>query len=184
MVARSLAWFRQQAPDRGPGLTSDHAAPGRAERADRARSTVMQGDRAKAYRPISPARRRAALKQAVGVRARRLLRGARVAGAGLDGDVGPGRAGAVPGLDQAGRRLRSCGSRQSGGMVRNLQGARSAPSDVAATRPDVGTRTGIDVPALVAAIGERLAALAGLADALAGAPAPIHDLLPAAPSIR
>jgi hypothetical protein len=36
----------------------------------------------------------------------------------------------------------------------------------------------------VAAIGERLAALAGLADALAAAPAPIHDLLPAAPSIR
>lgn len=70
------------------------------------------------------------------------------------------------------------------GVVRNLQGARTHLETSLRLDPEWGTRTDIDVAALVAAIGERLAALAALANALAAPHAPIHDLLPPAPRIR
>ncbi|HEY1167502.1 MAG TPA: DUF309 domain-containing protein [Candidatus Limnocylindrales bacterium] len=186
MVARSLAGVRLQAPDRGPRLTDGHVAPRpNGERADRARSTVMQGDRAKAYRPIPPDLRRAALEAGVSAfergdffEAHELLEPA-----WMGTSVLAERA-LYQGLIKLAAGYVHAVRGNPVGMVRNLQGARTHLETSLRLDPTWGTRTGIDVPALVAAIGERLAALAGLADALAGAPAPIHDLLPAAPSIR
>jgi hypothetical protein len=145
----------------------------------------MQGDRRKAHRPISPDLRRAALEAGVSAfergdffQAHELLEPAWMGTSDL------AERALYQGLIKLAAGYVHAVRGNPVGMVRNLQGARTHLETSLRLDPTWGTRTGIDVPALVAAIGERLAALAGLADALAGAPAPIHDLLPAAPSIR
>jgi predicted metal-dependent hydrolase len=70
------------------------------------------------------------------------------------------------------------------GMARNLQGARTHLETSLRLDPEWGPRTDIDIPALLAAIGERLGDLADLAEAPAAAPTRIQDLLAAAPPIR
>jgi len=70
------------------------------------------------------------------------------------------------------------------GMARNLGGARKHLETSLRLDPGLGARTDIDIPALLAAIDERLAALATLADARAATPKPVPDLLPVAPPIR
>ena len=71
MVARNLRRVRRQTTHRGPRLTDEQTAPdGGTERADSSpargarddRLTVTQGDRRKAFRPIPPDRRHAALE--------------------------------------------------------------------------------------------------------------------------
>ena len=62
MVARDLRRLRRSAALGGPGLTGESRASDRvAEPRRRSSATVMQGDRLKAYRPIPPELRRAAL---------------------------------------------------------------------------------------------------------------------------
>ena len=69
-------------------------------------------------------------------------------------------------------------------MARNLEGAGTHLETSLRLDPEWGARTGIDIATLLAAIGERLSALAALADALAESPGPILHLLPPAPPIR
>ena len=196
MVARSLGRVRRQTPDREPHLTDDRisAAPGgegaggaEVDRAavDRTGSTVMQGDRRKAYRPIPPDLRKAALESGLAAyergdffEAHELLEPAWMGTSDL------AERALYQGLIKLAAGYVHAVRGNPVGMARNLEGAGTHLETSLRLDPEWGARTGIDIATLLAAIGERLSALAALADALAESPGPILHLLPPAPPIR
>jgi predicted metal-dependent hydrolase len=145
----------------------------------------MQGDRRKAYRPIPPHVRRAALESGLAAyergdffEAHELLEPAWMGTSDL------AERALYQGLIKLAAGYVHAVRGNPIGLARNLQGARTHLETSLRLDPQWGQRTDIDISALLAAIGERLAALATMADALADGPGPIVDLLPAAPPIR
>ena len=70
------------------------------------------------------------------------------------------------------------------GVTRNLIGARSYLQTSLRTNPAFAEEAGIDLALLLARINARLQAVANLAEVIATAHAPLIDLLPEAPAIR
>ena len=144
------------------------------------RSVVVGRDgRAKAYRPLPEAQRAAALAAGPGVlRAGRLLRGARGAGAGLDGHS-PDLAerALLQGLIKVAAAYVHDVRGNPPGITRNLEGARALLVDARSTGP-AGNPAGIDVDALIAAIDLRLADLADHPDGPTLGPPELRRSLP------
>jgi hypothetical protein len=178
VVARDLRRFRSQASHRGPFLTSEQNAPEPGnERADRVRG--------KAYRPIPPDLRRAALEAGLSAYER--------------GDffeahelLEPAWMGAS---DVAERALYQGLIKLSAGYVhavrgnpigvkRNLTGARAYLETSLRLDPEISRAAAIDLPLLLTRIDARLTAVATIADALGPPRMPLIDLLPEAPQIR
>ena len=70
------------------------------------------------------------------------------------------------------------------GLVRNLRGARTYLDTSERTDPGFAIGEGIDLPSLIDAIDERLAAAAAMPEVLASGPVALLDLVPAAPAVR
>lgn len=124
----------------------------------RAGETVLQGGRAKAYRPISAAARRAALEKGIAAyrrgdffEAHEILEPAWM---GTD-DLAEREL--YQGLIKLAAAFVHAVRGNPLGIARNLAGARERLAAAAADSPTAGR---LDLPALIAAIDERLAALA------------------------
>ncbi len=215
MVARDLGRVRRPAPDRGPLLTDEHKAPrrgragvertrvdrpaeragaghDRAERelaapapAERQRATVMQGDRPKAYRPIPPDLRRAALEAGLSAydrgdffEAHELLEPAWMGTSDL------AERALYQGLIKLAAGYVHAVRGNPIGVAQNLRGARVHLDTSLRLDPDAGTRAGIDVGLLLVRIDWRLQVIAAIADELAAGRRELIDLLPEAPRIR
>lgn len=201
MVARGLGGLRQPAPHGGPGLTKDLPASEFDEPADAATSgvdardssgragrrsgTVAQGDRLKAYRPIPPDLRRAALEDGLSAYARgdffqahELLEPAWMGTSDLaERALYQGIIKIAAGYVHAVRG-------NPIGVARNLSGARAHLDTSRRLNQEVARGAGIDIGRLIGDIDDRLIAVAAIAGELAGACAPLIDLLPEAPRIR
>ncbi len=70
------------------------------------------------------------------------------------------------------------------GLMRNLSGARAYLETSEREGPGFAIAAGIDLPALLLAVDERLASAPTIAEALARAPMVLLDLVPPAPPIR
>jgi predicted metal-dependent hydrolase len=186
VVARSLGWIRRPAPDRGPFLTGPSAEPERGqEHQVQARTTVAQGDRQKAYRPIPPDRRRAALEAGLSAyelgdffEAHELLEPAWM---GTD-DLAE-RA-LYQGLIKLAAGYVHAVRGNPIGFAQNLRGARAYLQTSFRLNPEVSRVESIDLPLLLMRVEARLTAVAAAAEQLATGRAPLIDLLPEAPPIR
>ena len=147
----------------------------------------MQGDRAKAYRPIPPDRRRDALEDGLAAYARgdfflahELLEPAWMGTSNLaERALYQGRIKLAAGYVHAVRG-------NPIGVARNLRGARELLETSQRLDPEMALAAGIDLPALLERVDDRLAAVAVVAavanDLLTRAP--LIDLLPPPPQIR
>jgi predicted metal-dependent hydrolase len=186
MVARGLRGFRGQAADGGSGLTGESRASGPAPGSrKRASATVMQGDRRKAYRPIPPDRRRAALEAGLAAyergnffEAHELLEPAWMGTSDL------AERALYQGLIKLAAGYVHAVRGNPTGVALNLRGARGHLETSLRLDPDVATRAGIDVALLMAQIDARLTAVATIADALATGRGRLIDLIPEAPPVR
>ena len=186
MVARDLGRVRRTAPDRGPRLTGklpSSEAP--VERPDRAQGTVMQGDRRKAYRPIPPDLRRAALESGLAAFGRgdfflahELLEPAWMGTSDL------AERALYQGLIKLAAAYVHAVRGNPIGFARNLRGAREHLETSRRLDPAVADEFGIDLPVLIPKVEARLAAVATVTEALAEARGPLIDLLPPPPQIR
>ena len=167
-------------------MTGGHSTPDRGgERADRARATVMQGDRAKAYRPIPPDLRREALEDGLAAfqrgeffLAHELLEPAWMGTSNLaERALYQGLIKLAAGYVHA---LRG----NPIGVGRNLRGARELLETSQRLDPEMAVAARIDLPALLEGVDDRLAAVAAIADGLSTGRGPLIDLLPPAPKIR
>lgn len=194
MVARGHRGARRQAPHRGDRLTDEPTAPDPgSERAHRARATVArsdrltvaQGDRLKAYRPIPPDRRRAALEAGLSAYARgdffeahELLEPAWMGTSDL------AERALYQGLIKLAAGYVHAVRGNPIGVARNLRGAQTHLETSHRLNPEIARGSGIDVPSLLKRIDDRLAAVATVAGELAALRRPLIDLLPGAPEIR
>jgi predicted metal-dependent hydrolase len=185
-VARGLGRLHRPTPDRGPRLT-DESIVSRAEpeRGGRARTTVLQGDRPKAFRPIPADLRSAALEAGISAyergdffEAHELLEPAWMGTADL------AERALYQGLIKLAAGYVHAVRGNPIGVSRNLRGARSHLETSHRLDPGVGRGAGIDLPALMAEIDSRLAAVPATVDGLAAGRGPLIDLLPEAPPIR
>lgn len=149
--------------------------------------TILQNGRRKAYRPISPDRRRAALEAGLEAYARgdyfeahELLEPAWMGTSDL------AERALYQGLIKVAAGYVHAVRGNPIGLVRNLRGARGHLETSERLDPGFAIAAGIDLPSLLAAIDERLAAAPLAAEALAAAPAGtlLLDLVPAAPAFR
>jgi predicted metal-dependent hydrolase len=145
----------------------------------------MQGDRAKAYRPLPAYRRHEALEDGIAAfergdffEAHELLEPAWM---GTD-DLAE-RA-LYQGLIKLAAGYVHAVRGNPIGVTRNLEGARAHLETSARLDTDIAREAGIDVSLLLVRIDERLAAVPTAAERLAAAQGPLIDLLPAAPAIR
>jgi predicted metal-dependent hydrolase len=124
----------------------------------RAGATVLQGGRAKAYRPIPADARRAALEKAIAAYSRGDFFEAHeiLEPAWMGTDDIPERE-LYQGLIKLAAAFVHAVRGNPRGIARNLAGARERLAAAAADSPTAGR---LDLPALLAAIDERLAALA------------------------
>lgn len=148
----------------------------------------MQGGRLKAYRPISPDLRRAALE--AGLRAyergdyfeaHELLEPA-----WMGTSVQSERA-LYQGLIKVAAGYVHAVRGNPIGFARNLRGARGYLETSLQLDPEIAAEAGIDIPNLLAGIEARLTAVAAsaiVADELAAGRRPLIELLPAAPPVR
>jgi hypothetical protein len=145
----------------------------------------MQGDRAKAYRPISPDLRRTALEEGLAAfeqgnyfEAHELLEPAWM---GTD-DLAE-RA-LYQGLIKLAAGYVHAVRGNPIGFARNLRGARGHLETSLRLDPEISLGAGIDATALLAEIDSRLAAATIVASEFATGQGPLIDLLPAAPRVR
>jgi hypothetical protein len=148
-------------------------------------ATIMQGDRPKAYRPISPELRQAAFEDGLAAyaqgnffEAHELLEPAWMGTSDL------AERALYQGLIKLAAGYVHAFRGNPIGVARNLRGARTHLETSLSLNAEVSTSRGIDVTKLLEAIDFRLAAVAELADALAEGSSPLVDLLPAAPPIH
>ena len=151
----------------------------------RERATVMQGDRAKAYRPIPPDLRRAALEAGLRAYARgeyfeahELLEPAWMGTSDL------AERALYQGLIKLAAGYVHAVRGNPIGFARNLRGARGHLETSLRLNPEIALEAGVDIPNLVLGIEERLTAVAAVADDLAVGRQPLIALLPAPPRIR
>jgi predicted metal-dependent hydrolase len=178
MVARNLRRFRGQAAHGGSPLTNGHSAPEpHSERADRVRG--------KAYRPIPPDLRRAALEAGILAygrgdffEAHELLEPAWM------GTSDAAERSLYQGLIKLAAGYVHAVRGNPIGVTRNLVGARNYLETSLRLDPAISQGAGIDVTLLLARIDARLKAAANVAEVLATARTPLIDLLPEAPQIR
>jgi predicted metal-dependent hydrolase len=145
----------------------------------------MQGDRPKAYRPIPPDRRRAALEaglEAYGrgnfFEAHELLEPAWMGTSDL------AERALYQGLIKLAAGYVHAVRGNPIGVTRNLRGARAYLETSERLNPEMARGAGIDLPLLLVRIDARLTAVAAIAEGLAAAGKPLIDLLPEAPEVR
>jgi hypothetical protein len=145
----------------------------------------MQGDRAKAYRPIPPELRRAALEaglrayaQGEYFEAHELIEPAWMGTSDL------AERALYQGLIKLAAGYVHAVRGNPIGFARNLRGARGHLETSLRLNPEIAVGAGIDVPALLMEIDARLVAAATVADELAVGRGPLIALLPEAPRIR
>ena len=145
----------------------------------------MQGDRAKAYRPIPPDLRRDALENGLAAYERgdfflahELLEPAWMGTSNL------AERALYQGLIKLAAGYVHAVRGNPIGFARNLRGARELLETSRRLDPSASDAAGIDLPTLIARIDARLVAVAGVADGLASARGPLIDSLPPAPRIR
>jgi hypothetical protein len=172
VVARSERRVRQPTAHRGPDLTD-------------ARRTVIQGDRRKAYRPISADLRHTALQEGLAAyergdffQAHELLEPAWM---GTD-DLAE-RA-LYQGLIKIAAGYVHAVRGNPIGLARNLRGAREHLATSLRLNPEVAVGAEIDLIALLARLDARLADIMALAAQPAVAGVLLIDLVPKAPQIR
>jgi predicted metal-dependent hydrolase len=148
-------------------------------------ATVMQGDRAKAYRPISSDLRRLALEAGLQAyergdffEAHELLEPAWMGAADL------AERALYQGLIKLAAGYVHAVRGNPIGVARNLHGARAHLDNALRLDRDVGAQAGIDVTLLLVRLDARLRALSDVADELAAGRGPLIDLLPEAPAVR
>jgi predicted metal-dependent hydrolase len=160
---------------------------GRARGGERGRTgeTVVQGDRVKAYRPIPPDRRRAALDAGLEAYARgdffeahELLEPAWM------GTSDPAERSLYQGLIKLSAGYVHAVRGNPIGVTRNLAGARNYLATSLRLDPDVARGVGIDLPPLLTRIDARLKAVAAVPGPLASKRMLLIDLLPDAPQVR
>ncbi len=160
--------------------------PGEANRARRVRpGTIMQGDRPKAYRPIPPERRRAALEAGLAAyergdffEAHELLEPAWMGTSDL------AERALYQGLIKLAAGYVHVVRGNPIGMVRNLEGARKHLATSIELDPSWGDRAGVDVSELLLEVDVRLASVRRAVDRLGTNSAAMLDLAEAAPRIR
>ena len=145
----------------------------------------MQGDRPKAYRPIPPDRRRAALEaglEAYGrgnfFEAHELLEPAWMGTSDL------AERALYQGLIKLAAGYVHAVRGNPIGVTRNLRGARAYLETSERLNPEMARGAGIDLPLLLVRIDARLTAVAAIAEGLTAAGKPLIDLLPEAPEVR
>jgi predicted metal-dependent hydrolase len=145
----------------------------------------MQGDRRKAYRPISTEERRAALEASLSAYARgdffeahELLEPAWM------GTADPAERALYQGIIKLAAGYVHAVRGNPIGVTRNLQGARRLLAESLSAEPEIAEGRGIDLIRLVDAIDARLAAVPNASAGLAAGMGPLIDLLPKAPTIR
>jgi predicted metal-dependent hydrolase len=145
----------------------------------------MQGDRRKAYRPIPPDLRRAALDAGLAAfeqgdffLAHELLEPAWMGTSNL------AERALYQGLIKLAAGYVHAVRGNPIGVAKNLRGAREHLETSQRLDPSLARGAGIDLPALIAAIDARLAAVAVAAQGQTAADGRLIDLLPAAPRIR
>jgi hypothetical protein len=145
----------------------------------------MQGDRRKAYRPVPPDRRRAALEAGLAAYSRgdffeahELLEPAWMGTSDL------AERALYQGLIKLAAGYVHAVRGNPIGMARNLEGARKHLATSMQLDPDWGGRAGVDLPGLVAEVDARLDSIRGAVAHLDSNPAIMLDLAEAAPRIR
>jgi predicted metal-dependent hydrolase len=145
----------------------------------------MQGDRRKAYRPIPPDLRRDALDAGLAAfgqgdffLAHELLEPAWMGTSNL------AERALYQGLIKLAAGYVHAVRGNPIGVARNLRGAREHLETSRRLDPGVADAAGIDLPALIAGIETRLAAVPAVVEALTQARGPLIDLLPPPPQIR
>ena len=145
----------------------------------------MQGDRAKAYRPIPPDRRRNALEDGLAAYERgdfflahELLEPAWMGTSNL------AERALYQGLIKLAAGYVHAVRGNPIGVARNLRGARELLQTSQRLDPEVSQAAGIDLAALLERLDARLAAVAAFAVGFAEAHGPLIDVLPTAPQIR
>jgi predicted metal-dependent hydrolase len=145
----------------------------------------MQGDRAKAYRPIPPDRRRNALEDGLAAYERgdfflahELLEPAWMGTSNL------AERALYQGLIKLAAGYVHAVRGNPIGVARNLQGARDLLETSQRLDPGVSLAAGINLATLLERVDARLAAVAAVAEGLAAVRGPLIDVLPPAPQIR
>ena len=145
----------------------------------------MQGDRAKAYRPIPPDLRRGALEDGLAAfergdffLAHELLEPAWMGTSNL------AERALYQGLIKLAAGYVHAVRGNPIGFARNLRGARGHLETSQRLDPQMAITAGIDLPALLERVDERLAAAAAVADDLPATRGALIDALPPAPQIR
>lgn len=184
-MARGFRRVRQSTANRGPDLTSGSRSSERAADSHERRSaTVMQGGRAKAYRPLPPELRRKALDDGLAAYAHGNFFEAHdlLEPAWMGTDDLAERA-LYQGLIKLAAGYVHAVRGNPIGVERNLRGARAHLETSLSLDEEVARRQGIDARRLLDDIDNRLAAVAQAATALSAGSGRLIDLLPAAPSI-
>jgi predicted metal-dependent hydrolase len=174
-VARAFRRVRRAPPAGGSGLTEETSRSG----------TILQGGRRKAYRPLPPDRRRAALEAGLAAyergnffEAHELLEPAWMGTSDLaERSLYQGLIKLAAGYVHAVRG-------NPVGMTRNLYGARKYLEVSLRAGPEHGLRAGIDLPSLLVEIDKRLEAATALPSLVNSIPAAMLDLAEEAPPIR
>jgi predicted metal-dependent hydrolase len=145
----------------------------------------MQGDRRKAYRPIPPDVRRAALESGLAAfgqgdffLAHELLEPAWMGTSNL------AERALYQGLIKLAAGYVHAVRGNPIGVARNLRGALEHLATSRRLDPSVADEAGIDLPVLISRVEARLTAVATVAEALVEARGPLIDLLPPPPQIR
>jgi predicted metal-dependent hydrolase len=177
MVARDVRGVRQPATHRGDRLTEERTNPERA--------TVSQSGRLKAYRPIPPDLRRAALEAGLSAyergdffKAHELLEPAWMGTSDL------AERALYQGLIKLAAGYVHAVRGNPIGLSRNLTGARAHLETSQRLDAEVSRGAGIDLAALLVRIDARLAAVGSIVAEPAAARGPLIDLVPEAPQVR
>ena len=193
MVARDYRRVRQPAAHRGDRLTEarrgnpklDVESEPNSRTADRARATISQGGRLKAYRPIPPDLRKAALEAGLSAyergdffEAHELLEPAWMGTSDL------AERALYQGLIKLAAGYVHAVRGNPIGMTRNLNGARTHLETSQRLDAEVARAAGIDLALLLVRIDARLAAVPSIVGELADARRPFIDLVPEAPQVR
>ena len=159
----------------GGGVASTGDRPG----------TIMQGDRRKAYRPLSPEARRSALEAGLHAysqgdffEAHEFLEPAWMGTSDL------AERALYQGLIKLAAGYVHAVRGNPIGLARNLEGARRHLETSLDRDPGWGSSLGIDLPRLVDAIDDRLASIRALPTLVESGPAAMLDLAADAPRIR
>jgi hypothetical protein len=127
----------------------------------RRRETILQGGRAKAYRPLDEATRKAALQEGLEAYERGdFFEAHEILEPAWMGTADPGERDLLQGLIKLSAAFVHSARSNPIGIAKNLRGAR----DRFAGAITAGRRAGIDVPTITAQIDARLAALSAVAD--------------------